>query len=136
MLNEDLLDPKDLEIARLQHTIEKFKKYDEQRRRYYSSILLKLGELESYVQELEEENRNETITKLREKVKNQKEEIVHLNKVITVNKYHLFDDNYTLTAATNTIEMEALKKKNRALLKRNKDLQETISELVYKLNRE
>lgn len=136
MLNEDLLDPKDLEIARLQHTVEKFKKYDEQRRRYYSSILLKLGELESYVQELEEENRNETIIKLKEKVKNQKEEIVHLNKVITINKYHLFDDNCALTAAANTIEMEALKKKNRALSKRNRDLQETISELVYKLNRE
>ena len=33
MLNEELFDPKDLEIAKLKQTIKKFKKYDKKRKK-------------------------------------------------------------------------------------------------------
>lgn len=60
ILNEDLLSPEEQEkarlvfkINRLQQQIEAFKKYDEERKQYYSKILTRLGQAESYVEELE-----------------------------------------------------------------------------------
>ena len=56
MLNEKLFDdPKDAEIARLKMTIEKFKEYDKERKKYYADKMQRLGELESYVQEIDTE---------------------------------------------------------------------------------
>lgn len=65
MLNEDLINPKDIEIAKLKLTIEKFKRYDAERKQYYSNALQRLGELESYVQELTADT---AISKLKKKV--------------------------------------------------------------------
>lgn len=45
MLNEDLLDDKDIIIARLKLAIEKFKEYDIERKKYYSNVLIELGKL-------------------------------------------------------------------------------------------
>ena len=49
MLNEKLFDdPKDAEIARLKMTIEKFKEYDKERKKYYADKMQRLGELLKY----------------------------------------------------------------------------------------
>ena len=60
MLNEDLIDKKDLVIAklklkisRLEEAIKDFKAYDKERKEHYSSLEVKIGQLESYIQELE-----------------------------------------------------------------------------------
>lgn len=56
MINKDLyFDPKDYEIACLRQTIEKFKAYDRKRKEFYADKMVRLGELESYVEELEEQ---------------------------------------------------------------------------------
>lgn len=56
MLNEELFeDKKDAEIARLKMAIENFKKYDNERKEYYAKSIRRLGELESFVQEIENE---------------------------------------------------------------------------------
>ncbi|MGM9531324.1 hypothetical protein [Intestinibacter sp.] len=57
MLNEDLLDPKDkeivtlkLKIANLKKAIDKFKKYDKERKEYYRNALVELGELKEFIE--------------------------------------------------------------------------------------
>lgn len=57
MLNEILQNPKDVQIAKLKLAIKNFKKYDEERKIYYSNALQELGELKSYIAELEDTNK-------------------------------------------------------------------------------
>lgn len=128
MLNKDLIDPKDIEIAKLKLTIEKFKKYDAERKQYYSNALQRLGELESYVQELEADS---VIPKLKKKVDEQGKQLRYLNRVITANKYHLFNDDYTLTSA---ITENELKERNKVLSKELTNLRKTVKELICRLN--
>ena len=78
ILNEDLWDPKDLEIAKLKRKIQKlkgsiiaFKKYDEERKQYYSEVSQKIGELESYILELEHDSGLEKIIRLNKEYKHQ-----------------------------------------------------------------
>jgi predicted RNase H-like nuclease (RuvC/YqgF family) len=72
MLNEELIP--DLEKAKLkitvqqlQKTIQAFKGYDEERKKYYSDRLIELGELKSYIEELED--KDSTIPKLKRQIK-------------------------------------------------------------------
>lgn len=128
MINKDLLNPKDVEIAKLKLVIENFKKYDAKRKKYYASSLQRLGELESYVEELET---NSVIPKLKKKVEAQGKQLAYLNNVITVNKYHLFNDDYTLQC---TVTVNELKERNKVLSKEVTNLRNTIKDLIYKLN--
>lgn len=128
MLNKDLIDPKDIEIAKLKLTIEKFKKYDAERKQYYSNALQRLGELESYVEELEADS---VIPKLKEIVTEQRKQLGYLNRVITANQYQLFNNDYTLTSA---ITVNELKERNKVLGKEIKNLRKTVKELVCRLN--
>lgn len=62
MMNKNLIgDQKDVEIARLKMIIEKFKKYDKDRTEFYAKKMQRLGELESYVIELEEKSEQESL---------------------------------------------------------------------------
>ena len=82
MLNEDLfVDEKDKKIARLKHVIESFKKYDSNRKEYYSKALIELGQLKEYVAELEHKD------KKARKIKQQKITINNLEMTIFNNKY-------------------------------------------------
>ena len=54
MLNEDLFEEKDKEILKLKALIERFKKYDSNRKQYYADVLVELGQLRTYVSELED----------------------------------------------------------------------------------
>lgn len=53
MLNEDLISPHEVEIAKLKKIISDFKKYDKERKNYYKESMIKLEELQSYVRYLE-----------------------------------------------------------------------------------
>lgn len=88
MLNEDLFfDKKDLEIAKLKQTIERFKKYDKNRNQNYkkeiSELKIEIGKLKSYIEELES---NKDIEKLKTKIKNQKEVILSLERKVHCSK--------------------------------------------------
>lgn len=77
MLNKKLFDdPKDAEIARLKMTIEKFKEYDKERKAYYADKMRKLGELESYMQEIESGGTGSLIATLRKQVSRLSKEII------------------------------------------------------------
>lgn len=129
MLNKDLINPKDIKIAKLKLAIENFKKYDAERKEYYASSLQRLGELESYVEELET---NSVIPKLRKKIEEQGKTLAYLNRVITANKYHLFNDDYILQCAVNVNE---LKERNKALSREVTNLRRTIKDLICQLNK-
>lgn len=129
MLNEDLINLKDIEIAKLKLTIEKFKRYDAERKQYYSNALQRLGELESYVQELTADT---TIPKLKKKVDEQGKQLRYLNRVITANKYHLFNDDYTLTSA---ITVNELKERNKVLSREVTNLRKAVKDLICQLNK-
>ena len=73
-MNKDLFDdPKDYTIVKLKETIARFKAYDEERKKYYSKKMVRLGELETYVIELKEQMQSAEngtlINTLQEKIK-------------------------------------------------------------------
>ena len=81
MLNKDLMD--NPEVVRLKLTIDSFKKYDIERKEYISNLEFKIGQLESYIEELEDDR---DIQSLIEKNKIKDEQIKILNKKIRFSK--------------------------------------------------
>lgn len=129
MINKDLIgDRKDVEIARLKMMIEKFKKYDKDRTEFYAKKMQRLGELESYVIELEE--KSET-GKLEAKIKDLRSQLSTLNKVIQYNKM-IVPEKEQMDLCLN---YNNLKNRNRNLSEENKALKGTISQLVTRLNK-
>ena len=65
ILNEDLLNdtaPSSIlklqaKIAKLERTIESFKEYDKQRTEYYKDAIIRLGQLEAFVEEISTEDK-------------------------------------------------------------------------------
>lgn len=108
MLNEDLLSPKDKEIAKLKRTIDKFKKYDKERKEYYREALIELGELKEFVE-------SDDITyAMSQKIKNYKKTITDMTKSINYCK--------ALEAGVTIDELDSEKVKIAALQKKISDL--------------
>ena len=129
MINKDLIgDRKDVEIARLKMMIEKFKKYDKDRTEFYAKKMQRLGELESYVIELEE--KPET-GKLEAKIKDLRSQLSTLNKVIQYNKM-IVPEKEQMDLYLN---YNNLKNRNKNPSDENKKLKDTISQLVTRLNK-
>ena len=126
LLNKDLVDPKDFKIGQLKAEIKAFKKYDEERKAYYKDALIRLGELESLIDEVDPEK------KLRDKLKAQRKTIYQLQLAIKAQKIEIPED---LNLVKALVEIDNLRKQ---LTKARKEVnlhQKTISELIYKLNR-
>ena len=83
MLNEELINPKDLKIFRLEKTIKKFKEYDKERKEYYADAMVRLGEYESLFDEVTD--CNDIVEKLKKKINNQTKEIRNLKRFIDRN---------------------------------------------------
>ena len=81
MLNEDLID--NIEVVKLKQTINAFKKYDDERKKYISKLEIEIGELKSYIEEIESDL---GIENLRAKVKNQAEQLHKLNQMIHLSR--------------------------------------------------
>ena len=125
LLNKDLIDPKDFKIGQLKAEIEAFKKYDEKRKAYYKDALIRLGELESLIDEVDPEK------KLRDKLKAQRKTIYQLQLAIKAQKIEIPED---LNLVKALVEIDNLRKQ---LTKAKKEIthhQKTIAELIYKLN--
>ena len=123
MLNEKLFDdPKDAEIARLKMTIEKFKEYDEERKKYYADNIQRLGELESYVQELEAGTAVETLKK---KINELHDKVRFLSKTIQARK---IEETRTEAELSGIIA-------NSELRRRNRHLNEQVARLIKERNK-
>lgn len=110
MLNEKLFDgPKDAEIARLKMCIERFKEYDKERKKYYADKMQRLGELESYVQEIDTET---DIGKLKEEIMRLRKEVSRLSKEINVRR---IEETRTDEELSDVLSRDALRQRNRKL---------------------
>ena len=127
MLNSDLFTPEERQIlelkakiSKLEDTIEAFKKYDKQRKEYYSSLSKKVGELESYISELEDTNRLARLNKI------YKQQLTALNKKHYLSK---IEDLNTLQV-NDLFTIENLKKQVKDKDELIKSLKTTISQLI------
>lgn len=124
-MNPDLLDPKEIIIGKLKSKIEAFKKYDKERQAYYKDALTRLGQLESYFDEVD------TDGSLRKKIEQQRTE---LSRLLTLLKYSKIEDIPNVDLQKAIIEIDSLRAQ---LTKANAKIvrqQKSINDLIYKLN--
>lgn len=131
-MNPLLLDPVKVYVGKLkstiqslEHKVDNFKKYDANRKVYYSKAMQRLGELESWIDETDPE------FKLRGKIQSQKQTITNLNALIKASKLEVPEDFDLAKAEVKILELQ---KEVKALIKQNTSLKASVSELVYKLN--
>lgn len=127
MLNKKLFeDPKDAEIARLKMCIEKFKEYDKERKDYYAKKMQRLGELESYVQELDTETE---IGKLKDTIMGLRKEVSRLSKEIQVRR---IEETRTDEELSEVLSRDALRQRNKKLTEEVVKLRKERSEWITK----
>lgn len=127
MLNKELFeDPKDAEIARLKMCIEKFKEYDKERKDYYAKKMRRLGELESFVQEIDTETE---IGKLKEEIMRLRKEVSRLSKEINVRR---IEETRTDEELSDVLSRDALRQRNRKLNEEVAKLRKERSEWITK----
>lgn len=131
-MNPLLLDPVRVYVGRLkstiqslEHKINNFKEYNNQRKIHYSKAMQRLGELESWIDESDPE------FKLRNKIQSQKQIISNLNALIKASKLDIPEDFDLAKAEVKILELQ---KQVETLTKQNANLKASVSELVYKLN--
>lgn len=129
---EHKLKSQESKIIRLEKCIKEFKKYDSERKKYYSDSLIELGKLKAYVLELEDSD------KKAKKIRDQRNELVHLNRIIYNNKYlNILTLNPEQIEGVTILELkETIKKlseQNRKLNRENRKLLQDISDLCSKL---
>ena len=131
-------DKKDFIIAVLKRKINSCKEYDAKRKKHYAGLEQKIGELESYIDELENglsiDSLNNKIQSLEAKIKKQNLIIKELQAKVNIS---LFDDTKSFeeleSIANNLKNFNSIKLANKGLRKQLKDNKNTISDLIYKL---
>lgn len=131
-------DKKDFIIAVLKRKINSFKEYDAKRKKHYAGLEQKIGELESYIDELENrfsiDSLNNKIQSLEAKIEKQNFKIKELQSKVNIS---LFDDTKSFeeleSIANNLKTFNSMKLAVKDLRKRLKDNKNTISDLIYKL---
>ena len=142
MLNEELLTPQEKEIAKLKVTIQSFKKYDEERKKFYKDAMLELGQLRSYVQELEDcDNSAKRIMGYKKQIARLQELYEHqktINKAFSnvenqqeLTQLQFYKEGYLRQKG----EISALTKRATELKKEINSCRDQISRLVYELYR-
>ena len=129
MLNENLFDKKDKEIFRLRLIIDKFKKYDKERKEYYSNSLRRLGELESMFSEIGDDLDKSTLTN---KILNQREALAKLNSTV---KGSRLLEKYDESEIMNFGSIGELKERVDKLESLVKSLRKSNKDLINKLNK-
>lgn len=132
MLNTDLMTLDEIKILRLRNkvsklekTIQDFKEYDAKRKEYYKDLEIKVGQLESYIEEIED------TSKILELNKKYREQLSILNKKVYLNKIaELSDGEITILFTNNTLR-EQLKDRDSEI----KRLREANQQLILKLNK-
>lgn len=131
-MNPLLLDPVRVYVGKLkstiqslEHKVDNFKKYDANRKVYYSKAMQRLGELESWIDESDPE------FKLRGKIQSQKQTITNLSALIKASKLEVSEDFDLAKAKVKILELQ---KEVETLTKQNANLKTSVSELAYKLN--
>ena len=131
-------DKKDFIISLLKRKINSFKEYDAERKKHYAGLEQKIGELESYIDELENglniDSLNNKILSLENKIKKQNLIIKELQAKVNIS---LFDYTKSFkeleSIADNLKTFNSMKLAIKDLRKQRRDNGNTIRDLVYKL---
>ena len=126
MLNKELIDPKDITIAKLKQTIEDFKKYDSERKKYYASLEIEVGKLKAYIEELESEK---GVENLRKKLKKQQQQLAAFHAKTFLDKFEMKDIQAIVTANKMNLQHQ-IDVKNKEI----KELKLVRDRLLAKLN--
>ena len=133
MLNEELIDKKDLVIAklklkinRIEEAIKDFKAYDKERKEHYRGLEVRVGQLESYIQELESDPELKHIKSLNDDYKKQ---LGILSKRIFLDKIARMTNEEVNNTFTEVNLRELLKKKTQECTKLRKAKSELLAEL-------
>lgn len=134
-MNKELIDKKDLRILALENTIRSFKEYDAKRKEYYKESLIRLGELESLLSEIEEGNDKDKQTIIAQRKMLNKLNLIIKSKDLEDIKDYYLDNEDELQNLKEKEQNVLLKKRNKELKKENRRLKETVSYLLSKLNK-
>lgn len=128
MLNEELLDEKDKKIAKLEILIKRFKEYDGKRMVYVRNLERKYNDL---LRQFDESGNVVTAKRLNELQKG----FDTVNKKLMLAKYPEYLNEYNedeLNAAYKFVNMKKLVKEQQDRIIK---LNETVSKLIYELNK-
>lgn len=131
-------DKKDFIIALLRRKIDNFKEYDAKRKKHYAGLEQKIGELESYIDELENglgvDSLNSKIQSLESKIEKQNLIIKELQAKVNISLFDGTKSFKELESISNNLKtFSSMKLTIKGLMKQRKDNRNTISDLVYKL---
>lgn len=135
MLNESLLTPQEKEIANLKLAIYNFKKYDKERKEFYKNAMIELGQLQAYVQELEEcDNSAKRILGYKKQIARYQELYEHQKTIIKA----LSDKSLEAELVQLQFYKDNYLKQKEKILALNKEINTyrvQISKLIYELHR-
>lgn len=129
MLNENLMDSKDIIIAKLKLAIKEFQEYDIERKKYYSNALVELGKLKDEIEELR------GINKYSKSYIAMKDENRRLKASLARKGIKELTDFYDVKNVELIIQNQTLKGENRKLRARNSELIKNNKMLINKLNK-
>ena len=125
----DVMDSKDIIIAKLKLAIKEFQEYDIERKKYYSNALVELGKLKDEIEELR------GINKYSKSYIAMKDENRRLKASLARKGIKELTDFYDVKNVELIIQNQTLKGENRKLRARNSELIKNNKMLINKLNK-
>ena len=134
MLNQELIEPKDLvigslksKIENLEKTIEAFKEYDAERKQYHSELVARIAELESYINELEAKH---GIVHMKERLRKSKDANKALQAKIYLSKrFEDMADITAIVAMNKNVLLDKIKEKEKLI----KELRSGRDKMLFKI---
>lgn len=136
MLNQELIEPKDLvigslksKIERLEKTIEAFKEYDAERKLYYAELIDRVAELESYIEELEAKH---GIVHMKERLRKSKDANKALQAKIYLSKrFEDIADITAIVAMNKNVLLDKIKEKEKLIKELRVGRDKMLSRIAY-----
>ena len=136
MLNQELIRPEDLfvgslksRIENLEKTIEAFKEYDAERKQYYSELITKIAELESYIEELEAKH---GIVHMKERLRKSKDANKALQAKIYLSKrFEDMADITAIVAMNKSVLLDKINEKEKHIKELKSGRDKMLSKIAY-----
>ena len=136
MLNQELIKPEDLVIGSLKSKIENlekaikaFKEYDAERKQYYTELINKIAELESYINELEAKH---GIVHMKERLRKSKDANKALPAKIYLSKrFENIADITAIVAMNKNVLLDKIKEKEKLIKELRSGREKMLSKIAY-----
>ena len=136
MLNQELIRPEDLvigslksKIENLEKTIKAFKEYDAERKQYYTELINKIAELESYINELEAKH---GIVHMKERLRKSKDANKALQAKIYLSKrFEDMADITAIVAMNKNVLLDKIKEKEKLIKELRLGRDKMLSKIEY-----